>query len=258
MLRLHEIQEAFAEVMIEGKYNAMAEAIVPGSSALRSMALYRRLIRTNYTQVLNVTYPVLRRFVGPRYFDILARGYLKRYPSRSGDLFLYGRHLPVLLLESQVPRLLVELARLEWACHEVYQASDSPPLATDELDAVTSADPSHVTFRLNPTARLLRLSQPVHRVWLALQLDAPTDIAVDLPLPEEETGILVTRAEGRIHVAALADLDYRLLEAMAERNTVTELEQMATEADPGFDFTRFMASILDLNVLAGVSMEAPS
>ncbi len=258
MLRLHEIQEAFAEVMIEGKYNAMAEAIVPGSSALRSMALYRRLIRTNYTQVLNVTYPVLRRFVGPRYFDILARGYLKRYPSRSGDLFLYGRHLPVLLLESQVPRLLVELARLEWACHEVYQASDSPPLATDELDAVTSADPSHVTFRLKPTARLLRLSQPVHRVWLALQLDAPTDIAVDLPLPEEETGILVTRAEGRIQVAALAHLDYRLLEAMAEGKTVAEIEQMATETDPRFNFTRFMASIIDLNVLAGVSAEVPS
>ncbi len=258
MLRLHEIQQAFAKGMIEGQYAVVAEAIVPGGSALRNVALYRRLIRTNYTQVLSVTFPILRRFVGPRYFNLLARGYVKRYPSMSGDLFSYGRHLPVLLLELQVPCLLVELARLEWTCHEVYQGADSLPLPHAQLDAIASADPSRVTFRLNATVRLLRCLLPVHRVWLALQPDAPTDLVVDLPLPEEETGILVTRAEGRIYVAALADLDYRLLEAMAERNTVAEVEQMATEADPGFDFTRFMASILDLNVLAGVSMEAPS
>ncbi|MGE3151975.1 MAG: putative DNA-binding domain-containing protein [Nitrospiraceae bacterium] len=258
MLRLHEIQQAFAEGMIEGKYAVVAEAIVPGGSALRNVALYRRLIRTNYTQVLSVTFPVLRRFVGPRYFNLLARGYLKRYPSMSGDLFSYGRHLPALLLELQVPRLLAELARLEWTCHEVYQGADSLPLPHAQLDAIASADPSRVTFCLKPTARLLRFSLPVHRVWLALQPDAPTDIVVDLPLPEEDTGILVTRAEGRIHVAALADLDYRLLEAMAERKTVAEVEPMAREADPEFDFTRFMASILDLNVLAGVSVEAPS
>jgi len=258
MLRLREIQQAFVEGIIEGKYTVVAGAIVPGGSALRNVALYRRLIRTNYTQVLSVTFPVLRRFVGPRHFDLLARGYVKRYPSMSGDLFAYGRHLPALLLELHVPRLLAELARLEWTCHEVYQGADSLPLPHAQLDAIASANPSRVTFRLNATVRLLRCLLPVHRVWLALQPDAPTDIVVDLPLPEEETGILITRAKGEIRVAALADLDYRLLEAMAERKTVAEVEQMARETDPEFDFTRFMASILDLNVLAGVSVEAPS
>lgn len=258
MLRLHELQQTFAEGMIEGKYTVVAEAITPGGSALRSVALYRRLIRTNYTQVLSVTFPVLRRLVGPRYFDLLARGYLKNYPSTSGDLFSYGQHLPLLLLELQVPPLLVELARLEWTCHEVYQSADPLPLPHDQLDAIASADPSHVTLHLSTTVRLLRRSLPVHRVWLALQPDSPTDIVVDLPLPEEETGILVTRSTGRILVTGLADLDYRLLVAIADRKTVAEVEQMAIETDPEFDFTRFMASIIDLNVLDGVSIEAPS
>ena len=85
-----------------------------------------------------------------------------------------------------------------------------------------------------------------------------TDIAVDLPLPENETRIVVTRAEGRIRLATLADLDYRLLEAMADRKTVAEVEQMAIETHPEFDFTRFMTSIMALNVLAGVSVEVLS
>lgn len=258
MLRLHEVQQAFANAMINGSHQAVTGAIVLKDSALRSVALYRRLIRTNYTQVLAVTYPVLRRLAGPRYFDILARGYLKKYPSTSGDLFSYGQHFPAFLHELQVPRLLVELARLEWACHEVYQAADAPPLSHNQLDAIASADPSDVTFRLNAAVRLLRFSLPIQRVWVALQPDAPTDIAVDLPLPENETCIVVTRAEGRIRLATLADLDYRLLEAMADRKTVAEVEQMAIETHPEFDFTRFMTSIMALNVLAGVSVEVLS
>lgn len=258
MLRLHEIQQAFAEGVIEGKHNVMTEAIEPGSAALRNVALYRRLIRTNYTQVLGVTFPVLRRLVGPRYFDLLARGYMRKYPSTSGDLFQYGRSLPALLHELRGDSLQVELARLEWACHEVSQAADSPPFAIEDLEILASTDPSRVTFILKPAARLLRFSLPVHRVWLALQPDAPADIVVDLPLPEEETRIVVTRIEGKVRPAALAALDSRLLEAMAERKTVAEVEQMAIESDPAFDVIRFLASILDLNLLAGVAVEVPA
>ncbi len=255
MLRLHEIQQAFAEGVMEGKAKVVADAIGPGRSALRNVALYRRLIRTNYTQVLAVTYPVLRRLVGTRYFDILTRGYLKKYLSTSGDLFAYGRHLPVLLLELQVPRLLVELARLEWACHEVYQAADSLPLPHDQLEAIASADPLRVILGLSPTVRLLRLSQPVHRVWLAMQPDAQAHLVTDLSLQDEETGVVVTRAEGTIRVTALAALDYRLVEAMADRKTVADVEQIATQCNSGFDFARFMASVLALGLLGSIDTE---
>jgi hypothetical protein len=255
MLQLHEIQRAFADALINGNHQAMTGAILTEASALRHVALYRRLIRTNYTQVLAVTYPVLRRFVGPRYFDLLARGYLKKYSSTSGDLFSYGKHLPVLLLALQVPRLLVELARLEWACHEVYQAADSLPLSQGRFDAIASADPSRVVLGLSPGVRLLRLSPLVHRVWLALQPNAQANLVADLSPQDEETGVVVIRAEGSIHVTALAVLDYRLVEAMADRKTVAEIEQIATQCNPRFDFARFMASVVELGLLGSIDTE---
>ncbi len=255
MLRLRELQHAFVEALVGGKPHAVAGAIVPEGSAQRSLALYRRLIRINYTQVLAVTYPVLRRLVGPRYFDILACGYLKRYPSTSGDLFAYGRRLPALLQALQAPRVLVELATLEWACHEVHQAADSPPLSRDHLEAMTSLDPSRVTVRLHAAARLLHFTLPVHRVWLALQPEAPSNDAVDLPLQEEDTGVIVTRVDGKVEVTPLAPLDHRLLEAMADGKRLAEVERMAVEADPEFNWSRFAATLLRLGVLSACSAE---
>lgn len=255
MPQLREIQQAFADAMINGNHQAVTGAIVPKESALRNVALYRRLIRTNYTQVLAVTYPVLCRLVGPRYFDILARGYLKKYPSTGGDLFPYGRHLPAFLNELQVSSLLVELARLEWACHEVYQAADSPPLSTDRLQAMVSVDPSRVTVQFHPTARFLSFPIPVHQVWLALQPHSSSDDLVDLPLPDEQTGVVVTRNDGKVQVTPLAWLDYRLVEALSHGADVASIEQMALEFEPEFDFARLMTTLLSLHVIAGCSLK---
>lgn len=255
MLQLREIQQAFSDGVIEGTYRAVAGAIHPGDSALRSVALYRRLIRNNYTQVLQVTYPVLSRFVGERYFGIVARGYVKQYPSTSGDLFPYGRHLPAFLNVVHIPPLLAELARLEWACHEVYQAADSPPLSQDRLQTIASVDPSQVTFHLHAASRLLSCPFPVHRVWLALQPEAPPDEVVDLPLPEQETGVVVTRGDGQIQVTPLERTDYLLLEAMSRGVDAASVERIAIESEPEFDFPRFLATVLNLRIITGFSVK---
>jgi len=254
MPRLCDLQQAFAEAIVEGKYQAVTAAMATDGSARRSVALYRRLIRNNFVQVLKITYPVLHRFVGDGYFGVLARGHLTRYPSTSGDLFLYGRHLPALLQRLDAPALLVELARLEWACHEVYQAADSPPLSPDRFQAMVSADPSRVTVQFHRTARFLSFPAPVHRVWFALQPDASLDDVVDLPLPEEQTGVIVTRSDGKVQVTPLAWLDYRLVEALSQGADVASIEQMVLESAPGFDFTRLMTTLLRLQVIAGCSV----
>ena len=255
MPRLCELQQAFAEAIVEGTYHAATAAMAADGSARRSIALYRRLIRNNYEQVLKITYPALHRLVGACYFGVFSRGYFKHFPSVSGDLFPYGCHLPAWLQRIEAPPLLVELARLEWACHEVHQAADSSPLSPDQLHAMISADPSHVTFQFHQTARFLSFSLPVHRVWQALQPDASPDEVVDLLLPEQQTGVVVTRREGMIQVTPLNWLDYRLLESLSQGASVASIERFAREAESGFDFTRLMTTLLNLQVMAGISVK---
>ena len=255
MPRLCDLQQAFAEAIVEGKYQTATAAMAADGSALRSVALYRGLIRNNFVQVLRITYPALHRLVGDRYFGVLARGYIKKYPSTGGDLFPYGRQLPAWLQHIEAPPLLVELARLEWACHEVYQAADSSPLAPEQLQAMVSEDPSRVTIQFHQTARLLPFPLPVHRLWLALQPDASSDDVVDLPLPEEEIGVIVARSDGKVQVTPLAWLDYRVVEALSQGADVASIEQMALEFEPEFDFARMMTTLLNLHVIAGCSVE---
>ncbi|MDP3090627.1 MAG: DNA-binding domain-containing protein [Nitrospira sp.] len=255
MPKLCDLQQAFAESIIEGKHAAATAVMAANGSALRSVTLYRRLIRNNFVQVLRITYPVLHRLVGDGSFSVLARGYIKHYPSTCGDLFPYGRHLPAWLEQLEAPPLLPELARLEWACHEMYQAADSAPLPTDRLQAMVSADPSLVTIQFHQTARFLSFSLPVHRVWQALQPDISPDEVIDLPLPEEETGVIVTRSEGQVRVTPLNWLDYHLLEALSQGASVASIERFAREAESGFDFTRLMTTLLNLQAIAGISVK---
>ncbi|MDR4474975.1 MAG: DNA-binding domain-containing protein [Nitrospira sp.] len=255
MSPLRELQQSFAEAVAAGTYSAATAAMAADGTALRSLALYRRLIRNNFAQVLRITYPVLHRLVGDGHFSVLARGYFKHSPSTSGNLFLYGRHFPAWLQRIEAPSLLVELARLEWACHEIYQAADALPLQMDQFQALLSADPSRVTIVFQQAARFLSFPAPVHRVWLALQPDAQPDEAVDLPLPEEQTGVLVTRSDGKVKVMPLAWLDYRVAEALSQGVDVASVERMAMRSDYEFDFTRVMTTLLSLQVIAGCSVK---
>jgi len=255
MPKLCDIQQAFAEAIVEGTCQTATAAMAADGSALRSLALYRRLIRNNFVQVLRITYPALHRLVDDNYFGVLARGYIKKYPSTSGDLFLYGRHLPAWLQRIEASPLLVELARLEWACHEVYQAADSVPFPPDRFQAMASADPSRVTIQFHQTVRFLACSLPVHRVWQALQPDATPDVAISLPLPEEQTGLIVVRSCGAVQVIPLAWLEYRLLEALSQGASVASIEQPVREAAAGVDFTRLMTTLLQAQVIAGISLK---
>lgn len=252
MSSLRELQHAFAAAMSGGKSFRVRAEMVPDRMARRSLALYRRLIRNNYVHTLKITYPVLHRFVGDSYFHTLARGYIRRYPSTSGDLFLYGRHFSCFLLSLNAPRILVELARLEWACHEVYQSAETPLFTKEHGESLASTDPSCVSFCLSPDVRLLRCSMPIHRVWHALQPDASSEEAVDLPPPVQDTGVLVVRSGGKIQVIDLGAHEYRLLEAMDDRKTVAEMEQMVNERDPQFEIAPFLVSLLELGVLGGI------
>lgn len=255
MSRLREIQHMFSEGVTEGKPHRLEAEIVPAESALRSVALYRRAIRFNYTQVLKITYPVLVQVVGSRYFETLARGYLKVHPSTSGDLFPFGRYFPSFLGELQVALWLIELARLEWACHEVYQAADSPTLSPEHVQAIASVDPARVIVHLQAASRLLRFPFPVHRVWLALQPEASEDAVVDLPFPEEESGVVVLRGDGNIQVLPLNQTEYLALEALSHGVDVATVERMVAEVHPGFEFSRFVAEVLKQSLITGFSIK---
>jgi len=247
---LCDIQRMFAEAMAEGNCQAIVAALAPQPPDVRHLALYRRLIRNNYVQVLRITYPVLHRFVGDRHFALLARWYVKAYPSASGDVFPYGRSFPTLLQRIGAPVTLTSLAQLEWACHQLYQAADDPPASSHPLP-FSACDALRVTVRCRPAARFLSFPCPIHRLWLALQPDASSEDDLAWPLPDEPTLVAVTRVNGRVLVTPLSRLGCGLLGGLSLGADGASLEQWMRESEPTFDVTEFLHMLVNRGVIDG-------
>lgn len=124
-------------------------------------AYYARLI-----EVMTEEYPTTRRILGPEAFERACRRYIDLHPSTERTLqhltvefpaFL-SRHLPT------GPRraLGVDVARIERAMEDVFDAPQAEPLRHSELAAIAPDDWQRLRLRLNPALVLLALRTPAN------------------------------------------------------------------------------------------------
>jgi len=235
---LRELQRAFGQALREdpGAASPVGWVVADGLPAERRVQVYRNNVLANLSGTLEAVYPVVQRLVGEDCFAQVAKGYVRRVPSRCGDLHAYGSSFPEFL--EQVPQLaeldyLPDVARLEWAYHEVFHAADAPPLNLAAM-ADTPADRWHsLGWVLHPATALLSSPFPVLRIWEVNQEDATESSIVRLDAGGCD--ILVRRQGADVVFAVLHPAEMRLLAALAAG---ASLEQAVTEAlalDCGFD-----------------------
>lgn len=100
-------------------------------SAAERVAIYADMYFVRLRDALAHDYVALQRALGDDAFATLARRYLAEHPSNRPSLRDLGRHLPAFVLRR--PELLrepwqSELAQLEWAMVDAFDALDQPPL----------------------------------------------------------------------------------------------------------------------------------
>lgn len=130
-----------------------------GLDPVSRLEIYRWNYPARMTEALQADYPGLLYALGPELFADLTARYVARHPSTSWTLSRLGRYLPAFLTADKSLRFrtfLSELARLEWALAEVFEASEVPTLGCQDLSVGKG-----LRFHLRPTTRLLRLAYPV-------------------------------------------------------------------------------------------------
>jgi hypothetical protein len=216
MLALRELQAEFLKAILDPAPGAMTDSIYPGDlTAKERLEIYRNNVLTNLKDALRAVYPVIARLVGEDFFRYAARSYILRYPSRSGDLHEFGGEFPAFLADfpavAQLP-YLADVARLEWAWHEVFHAPDCPPLDLQRLAMVPPDQQEALRFSLHPAARLLASEFPVLSIWQVNQPDFAGDPTVDLDLGGEQ--VLIIRRPSGLEMERLEVGDYALLSAL--------------------------------------------
>jgi len=189
-------------------FRAVAIAHEGPASPADRFEVYRRSMRNRLVACLRDDYPRVRALLGERAFDELAEGYLRMYPPRDPALRNLGRDFAAFIrttprLGADAP-LAADLAQIEWAWVEVFDAEDQRPCARADLAKVPPEAWPELRFDLSPAVRIERLAHRVDR----FTVEAP-----DARPAREDSSLLVWRKGLRVFVRPLDDVETCALEA---------------------------------------------
>lgn len=143
--------------------------------------VYRNAYRARLRAALRDNFEVLPLVMGDEAFDALANAYIDACPSRHYSLRWYGHQLCDFMAATDAlidhPAML-DLARMEWALRQAFDAAPAEVLTSAELASVPAQAWADLHFNLHPSVQMLAMRWAIGPVWHALkseqaELEAP-------------------------------------------------------------------------------------
>lgn len=246
MSALRDIQQAFAEGVLSGRFDSMAEHLhVPGSTPARRLGIYRNNTLSNLRGALRQVYPIVYQLVGDEFFNQAARQFIAEYPSSSGDLNDYGGDFAQFLVGYE-PAVeldyLSDVARLEWALEQAYYAPDHEPLALSRLGTVSPEHYIDLRLKLYPAITLMQSDYPLQEIWRVHQPDYEGDGTVDLSAGAE--WLLITRRAMQCMIEPITQVEYIFLRCLQEGNSFIEAVTAALANDESYPLQERLATLV--------------
>jgi hypothetical protein len=169
---LRDVQASFWRSLHTGEADEALVRVVLPSASLAPAArvdVYQQMYFWRLYEVLREDFPKTHEALGDE-FEALVRGYLVRHPSKHPSVRHLGGWLADFLETDSASRerpWLADLARLERARVDVFDAPDATPVRASDLCAVAPEDWAGLRFTLVPALDLIRSRWPVQGVWAA-------------------------------------------------------------------------------------------
>jgi hypothetical protein len=212
MLSLRELQLRFAAALapIGGRIDPTLLPLVSGRGPLgpvERLAVYADMSRARLVDVLRDDFPRVAAVLGDEAFQALAGRYLGRHPSAHPSVRHVGRWFADFVAgETALAPFLGDLARLEWARVDVFDAPDAEPLRLSDLESIPPARWPMLSLRPIPACRVIECAWPAHELWSALDAGVPVAELDDRP---RATTIRVWREDWSVSHAAMGELERR-------------------------------------------------
>lgn len=197
MKDLASIQEEFQRAVMDGDDTVLAELV---DTSKENRAVLLNVYRTAYTErlmdFLSHDYEKLYAYMGDEQFRQMARGFIAANPSATPNARWFGIRLPEFLRSSEPYRAVPELgdlADLERALNDVFDAPDEPVLDLADLSVVPPDGWPQLSFAPHPATRRLDQSTNATDIWRALQNE---ETPPETSTPGETRQILVYRSDG--------------------------------------------------------------
>jgi hypothetical protein len=180
---------------------------------IEQLDIYREQFWLRHTSSLVEDFPGLGGILGQHDWERLAEEYLESVAPTDWSLRSLGDRLPEFVASRQwLPHgeLCTDMARLEWAYIEVFDAPDVPPLDAARLAALDERAWQSARIVLNPALRLLSVEYPVADLRRELRSGA-----AEVPIPERAPQHLaVFRVERELYDQPIDGVPFSLLKEL--------------------------------------------
>lgn len=134
------------------------------------IGIYARMYFARLLDALHEDFPRVAAWLGWERFRALVQAYLKAHPSTHPSVRNIGCRFADFLaahpvIQAQLP-FLPDLARLEWARVEVFDAPDAEPLRLEQLQRIPPEDWPTLRFQIIPACLVLHSTWPIHELWV--------------------------------------------------------------------------------------------
>jgi hypothetical protein len=260
MRTLPEVQAGFALGVLQEDARRVQDVIDgDGLTPAARVQIYWNQVFTSLTEALETTFPVVCRLVDRRFFGFAANRYIRRHPPTGPCLFEYGGTFPA-FLASFPPcaghPYLPDVARLEWAMNLASHAEDSAPIAPATLARVPPDDVGRVVFQVESSASWLRSAWPIDQIWRANQPGSGPAGTVDLAAGG--VTLEVRRRDDILTMRALEEGEFAFRAELGSGATLETATEVAAAADPTFDLTAALRSLLDEALITGFALAPPT
>jgi len=172
MSALANLQSDFQAFLLDG--NARMLDRVAGTakvSAETRLAIYYDAYRLRLLEALASNYPVLRAWIGEEEFENIGIAYIATCPSRHFSIRWFGDRLPEFLAATPPwdgKSGLAEMAALEWALSEAFDAEDGTIIGIEDMAAIPAPAWPDMRLHFHPSAQRLDLRWNVPILWKAI------------------------------------------------------------------------------------------
>lgn len=170
---LREIQDRFQAAILEGG-DGIFEILLDNSRTTRAtlFGVYQHAYASRLIDILQGEYEILAAYCGEEHFETLARAYIAACPSHTQNARWFGSRLPGFLTSAEMyakrPQL-AEIARIEKALSDAFDATDAPVLDAAGLTRYPPEKWGSLSFAPHPSATRLDLTTNAFAIWKALK-----------------------------------------------------------------------------------------
>ena len=257
---LHEVQRLFWEsVAVQpGRRDSIAPTFVrmvrgvDDSDRKARIRVYSDAYYLRLRDVLREDFPKVTALLGGERFDEVVAGYLHAFPSEQPSVRHLGRALAEFLRSCEhIPKCLADLAELEWARVEVFDAPDADCATIDELATVPPDAWPSLRFSTIPAIQTLRVQYPAHHLWSDSQ---------SLEVPAAEASLRIWRKNDfQILHAPMDERESAALQKMISGEsfaTICEAFADLPETDAAQEATALLARWIEDGIIARIGRAA--